>query len=326
MTQQVPVRPTAPAPQGTPPVVDPVDQAICNEDIRQFVRNKAAIIAAMKAICSVIWGQCSEGLRSKLKSNSSYNGTSADANSLALLKEIRSEMTGFKKRNYLPHSVHSTMREFYNLSQGKHRTNQEYYDEFNKLVAAVDECGTMVARHPAIYDEVLGEIAFDGDSATADEISEAKSTSRERYLAVAFLLGADRIRYGIMIEEIENEYLRNRDKSSKVGSYPLTVADAYEYLENYKRNSKYVQRLVGQADPGPSGMAFVQQDDNKMHQKKTKRAARKLASPSEETSSATVVAKRTTNHPTADHLMKNAKLTRLRKLVTVAWHHSSPPQ
>jgi hypothetical protein len=126
MTQQVPVRPTAPAPQGTPPVVDAVDQAIFNEEIRQFVRNKAAIIAAMKAIYSVIWGQCSEGLRSKLKSKSSYNGTSADANSLALLKEIRSEMTGFKKRNYLPHSVHSIMRELYNLSQGKHRTNQEY--------------------------------------------------------------------------------------------------------------------------------------------------------------------------------------------------------
>jgi hypothetical protein len=126
MTQQVPVRLTAPAPQGTPPVVDAVDQAIINEEIRQFVRNKAAIIAAMKAIYSVIWGQCSEGLRSKLKSNSSYNRTSADADSLVLLKEIRSEMTGFKKRNYLPHSVHSIMRELYNLSQGKHRTNQEY--------------------------------------------------------------------------------------------------------------------------------------------------------------------------------------------------------
>jgi hypothetical protein len=65
-----------------------------------------------------------------------------------------------------------------------------------------------------------------------------------------------------MIEEIENEYLRNRDETSKVGSYPLTVADAYEYLENYKRNPKYTQRLVCQADPGPSGMAFAQQDNN----------------------------------------------------------------
>jgi transcription elongation factor len=50
MTEQVPMRPTAPTPQGTPPAVDPVDQAIFSEEIRQFVRNKAAIIAAMKAV------------------------------------------------------------------------------------------------------------------------------------------------------------------------------------------------------------------------------------------------------------------------------------
>jgi hypothetical protein len=262
MTEQVPIRPTAPTPEGTPPAVDPVDQAIFSEEIRQLVRNKAAIIAAMKAIYSVIWGQCSEGLQSKLKANSSYITISANANSLALLREIRSEMTGFKKRNYLPHSVHSIMREFYNFSQGKHHINQEYYNEFNNLVSAVAECGAMVARHPTIYLETLEEIAANEANPTPDEISEANNTSRERYLAVAFLLGADRIRSGIMIEEIENEYLRNRDETSKVGSYPLTVADAYEYLENYKRNPKYLQRLVGQADPRPSGMAFAQQNNN----------------------------------------------------------------
>jgi hypothetical protein len=135
-------------------------------------------------------------------------------------------MTGFKKRNYLPHSVHSIMREFYHLSQGKHRTNQEYYDEFNSLVSVVDECGAMVARHPTIYLETLQEIPADLGNPTPNEISEANNTSRERYFAVAFLMGADRIRYGTMIEEIENEYLRNRDETSKVESYPLTVVDA----------------------------------------------------------------------------------------------------
>jgi hypothetical protein len=120
--------------------------------------------------------------------------------SLSLLKEIQSKMTGFKKRNYLPHSVHSIMRKFYHLSQGKHRTNQEYYDEFNNLVSAVDECGAMVARHPTIYLETLEEIAADVGNRTPNEISEANNTSRGRYLAAAFLMRADRIRYGIMIE------------------------------------------------------------------------------------------------------------------------------
>ncbi len=139
MTVQVPTRPTAPTATGTPPTIDAVDQAIFNEEIRQFVKEKAGILAAMKGLYSVIWGQCSETLRSRLKSNSDHTTISATADSLELLKSIRAEMTGFKKLHYLPHSVHSIIREFYQLTQGKHRTNHEYYDEFNNLVTAVDD-------------------------------------------------------------------------------------------------------------------------------------------------------------------------------------------
>jgi hypothetical protein len=96
----------------------------------------------------------------------------------------------------------------------------------------VDECGATVGRHPTIYREVLEEITADIVNPTNDEIQEVEQVLKEQYSVMAFILGADRIRYGIMIEEIENEYLRNRDQSSKVGSYPTTVADVYEYLEN----------------------------------------------------------------------------------------------
>jgi hypothetical protein len=89
MTEQVPSRLTAPAaPATATAVVDPVDQAIFNEEVRQFVKDKAAITAAMKALYSVAWGQCSEALRSKLKSNPDYTTFSADADSVALLKAI----------------------------------------------------------------------------------------------------------------------------------------------------------------------------------------------------------------------------------------------
>jgi hypothetical protein len=143
MTAQTPIRPTAPAPTGTPATVDAADQAIFSEEIRQIVKDKAAIVAAMKALYSVIW--CSETLRSKLKCDADYNTTSADADSLSLLKAVRAEMTGLEKRNYLPHSVHSIISEFYNIVQGK-RSNQEFYDEFNNLVAAVDKCGARLGN------------------------------------------------------------------------------------------------------------------------------------------------------------------------------------
>ncbi len=63
----------------------------------------------------------------------------------------------------------------------------------------------MVALHPTIHQEVLNETAaIDAANTTAAEESAARAIGREPYLAVAFLLGADRTRYGMLIEEIEN--------------------------------------------------------------------------------------------------------------------------
>jgi hypothetical protein len=100
-------------------------------------------------------------------------------------------MTGFKKLHYLPHSVHLIMREFYQLTQGKHQMNHKYCDEFNNLVAAVNDCGAMIAMHPTIYQEILSETAGDVGNPTLDEQTSAGKIGKERYLAVAFLLGAD---------------------------------------------------------------------------------------------------------------------------------------
>jgi hypothetical protein len=94
------------------------------------------------------------------------------------------------------------------------------------------------------------------------ERTEAIKTATEQYLAVAFLIASDRTRYGILIEEIENEYLQNRNATSVVGTYPTTVAEAYDYLCNYKKDPKNLARLLGQQLAGDnlsSGVAFAQQ-------------------------------------------------------------------
>jgi hypothetical protein len=44
--------------------------------------------------------------------------------------------------------------------------------------------------------------------------------------------------YGTLVEEIENEHLRNKGDSSRSGTYPKTVAESYDYLCNYKKDPK----------------------------------------------------------------------------------------
>jgi hypothetical protein len=82
-----PTRPTAPLATGTLPQVDPVDQEMFREKIRMYVKTEVGIEAAMKSVYDLIWGQCSESIRSRLRGYDDYSIFSANADSMALLKE-----------------------------------------------------------------------------------------------------------------------------------------------------------------------------------------------------------------------------------------------
>jgi hypothetical protein len=87
------------------------------------------------------------------------------------------------------------------------------------------------------------------------------TVATDRYLAVAFLIRADKLRYGTLIEEIENEFLGNKGSSNSAGTYPKTVAEAYDYLCHYKKDPRNLSRLLGHNAGGDNlntGVVFVQ--------------------------------------------------------------------
>jgi hypothetical protein len=225
----------------------------------------------MKSLYGLIWGQCSESLRSRLRGFADYPTYSQGGDSLTLLKGIRAEMTGFRNKQYLSHALHKTMHDFYSLTQGKQRNNQEYYDEFNSMVLTAEESGATIGAHPGSFNNIILNSAVDPLNPTNKERAAAIKKANERYLAVAFLLGADRIRYGTLIEEIENEFLRNKGDSTATGTYPTTVSEAYDYLCNYKKDPKILGRLLGQSSNSEynTGVAFMQDGDRQDHANQT---------------------------------------------------------
>jgi hypothetical protein len=138
------------------------------------------------------------------------------------------------------------MHDVYNLTQGKQRSNQEYYDEFNSTVNTAEESGATIGNHPGGVAKIITLIAVDTDNPTDVEQALAVQAATQWYLAVALLLGADTTRYGTLIEEIENEFLCNKGNTSTADTYPTTVSEAYDYLCNYKKDPKNLTRLLGQ--------------------------------------------------------------------------------
>jgi hypothetical protein len=85
-----PARPIAPVGQlvAAVLVVDEVEKEIFQEKIRMYVKTEAAIETSMKSLYDLIWGQCTESLRSRLRGDDDFATYSTAADSLALLKAI----------------------------------------------------------------------------------------------------------------------------------------------------------------------------------------------------------------------------------------------
>ena len=71
------------------------------------------------------------------------------------------------------------------------------------------------------------------DAETALNKREAKNKAKEACMAMAFISGANRIKYGRLIEELENSYVKGNENE-----YPKTVTDAYNLLLNYNNNPR----------------------------------------------------------------------------------------
>jgi hypothetical protein len=113
------------------------------------------------------------------------------------------------------------------------------------MVLTAEESGATIGAHPGVINKILSTQAVDADLVTNAKRARATKTAIDRYMAVAFLLGADKIRYGTLVAEIENEYLHNKENLTTAGTYLTTVAEAYDYLCNYKNDPRNLSRLLG---------------------------------------------------------------------------------
>jgi hypothetical protein len=127
--------------------------------------------------------------------------------------------------------------------------------------------GATIGAHPGGVSEILTTTAVDANNPTKAKTAEAVATATQQHLAVAFLLGADKLRCSTFIEEIENEFLRNKGLSSSAGTHPATAAEACDCSCNCKKYAKNLTRLLGHNGDNLNTGATFAQDRNKATEK-----------------------------------------------------------
>ena len=82
---------------------------------------------------SLILGQCTDLLQSKLKQQATWGTVSTNRDGIALVGLIKSIIYKFDDQNFLPLALYNMKLNFFLLRQGN-MTNNKYLKKFNMLV------------------------------------------------------------------------------------------------------------------------------------------------------------------------------------------------
>jgi hypothetical protein len=138
------------------------------------------------------------------------------------------------------------MKRFYLFNKDKDMTDVRFLELFQTLVSVITECGGEIGHNPVGILAALKDKGGGLESATPTELDEAKSTAKERYLAVAILSAADKSRYRKLTEKLGNDYTKGSNH------YPKTVTEAYNLILNYQWS-----RPGGRVYNDTDGVAFT---------------------------------------------------------------------
>ena len=231
------------------PVDPPADhtrtqERIWQKKVDEFVARETQLRENVKTLYSLVLGQCTDIMKQKLEGLDSFETISSENNGMELLKSIKIITFQFQGQKFLPQAMHEAKRRFYLCYQNKYMTTAQYLEYFQNLVDVIDHIGGSVGDDSGLFEDFVNQNEIDIATADIDKIGLA---AKDQYLAVAFLLGADRSRYGRLIESLENDHIRG-----KQAAFPKTLTSAYNLLTNWKQNANNMNRNGSTVNDGVS--------------------------------------------------------------------------
>jgi hypothetical protein len=196
---------------------------------------------------SLIWGQFSKTTQSKLETHLDFTQCKAEYESLKLLKIIREFVYRSDDRQYKYKAEDQAKRSFNNLRQTPDISCQEYFERVKNVVDMIISLGGSLNDDMHLKDELQGREPRGGW--TQARLKEARDKIHNKKVACGILVRVDRSRYGKLIENIENDFLKGHD------NYPKMPTKAYNLLVNYKNYGNTGKRNAQQEGLGQ--VAFI---------------------------------------------------------------------
>jgi hypothetical protein len=197
-------------------------------------------------LLSLIWGQSSKTTQSKVETHQNFATCRNDYDSLGLLRILREFVFRSDDRQYKYKAEDQAKRAYYNLRQTPEMSCQEYFERVRNIVEVIKSIGGSLVDDMHLSDELPPTQPIGGY--TDDQYAAARERILNKKIAYGILVRADQGRYGKLIEEVKNAYLKGNN------NYPTTPTKSYNLLVNYKNYSSN-KRTISQG--GLEQVTFV---------------------------------------------------------------------
>ena len=207
---------------------------IWDKTVESYVKRIDLYAENKSTIYSVLWGQCSDTMKTKIKALANFETMSDHSNSLTLLKEIKGISYRFESRDNIYMSMDDAKALFYTNKQAHDESNADYLTKFKDMCEVIEHYGGSLCDDEAMIVEELANLIAQDPSKLKKEDKEdyradAHALAKNKALAMTFLKRSDKGRFGQIPTDLKNQYSRGTNQ------YPETVMEAYNLLVSYKK-------------------------------------------------------------------------------------------
>jgi hypothetical protein len=243
---------------------DPIEQLLWKETVKDYITRRRSLVDNLRAVYSVIWGQCSPTMKAKLMSLTNYEAQSRACDCVWLLQQIKAVMYKFEGQRDIFLAMGDARSTLDRCKQQPHESNAVYFDQFKSLVDAFEHYGGTIGGDKGLIDSLTDPDATDhpGPIPTgfgADEVrawilldarykKKLLKQSRDQTLAMMYLSTVDRKKYGDLWVSLQNQHSRGNPQ------YPKDLSAAYSMVAAHKSE----QPTRPTRDPDSTGLSFLQ--------------------------------------------------------------------
>jgi hypothetical protein len=179
------------------------------KQLDQYWKRRGIYADNKMKLYSLIWGQLTKAMQSKLETHQDFQQCKTDYDSLKLLKLLREFVFKSNDRQYKYKAKDQVKRAFYNLCQTPEMSCQEYFERVQNIVDVIKSLGGKLSDDMHLKEEPEQNRPRGGY--TEQQKAEVRERIENKMIAYSILVRADRAQYGKLIEEVENDFLKVHD-------------------------------------------------------------------------------------------------------------------